>query len=60
MEAHQFILDHVVRGTKIFNENLLIQDIDNLLNSIATHQHELAFMNAASPGVINVFMQINL
>ena len=41
---------------KIFNENLLIQDIDNLLNSIATHQHELAFMNAASPGVINVFM----
>ena len=41
---------------KIFNENLLIQDIDNLLNSIAMHQHELAFMNAASPGVINVFM----
>ena len=32
------------------------RDIDNLLNSIATHQHELAFMNAASPGVINVFM----
>ncbi len=41
---------------KISNENLLIQDIDNLLNSIATYQHKLAFMNAASPGVINVFM----
>ena len=41
---------------KSVNENLLKQDIDNLLNSMKKYNHKSAFMNSASPGVINVFM----
>jgi len=41
---------------KSINENLLIDDIENLLNSMKKYNHNLGFMNSASPGVINVFM----
>ena len=41
---------------KSINENLLIDDIENLLNSMKKYNHKLGFMNSASPGVINVFM----
>ena len=41
---------------KSINENLLINDIENLLNSMKKYNHNLGFMNSASPGVINVFM----
>ena len=41
---------------KLINENLLIDDIENLLNSMKKYNHNLGFMNSASPGVINVFM----
>ena len=41
---------------KSINENLLINDIENLLNSMKKYNHKLGFMNSASPGVINVFM----
>ena len=34
----------------------LIDDIENLNNSLSSNNHSKAFMNAASPGVINVFM----
>ena len=34
----------------------LINDIENLINSLSSNNHSKAFMNAASPGVINVFM----
>ena len=34
----------------------LIDDIENLNNSLSFNNHSRAFMNAASPGVINVFM----
>ena len=37
----------------------LKDDIKNLSNSLSSNNHSKAFMNAASPGVINVFMQIN-
>ena len=41
---------------KSINANLLINDIENLLNSMKKYNHKLGFMNSASPGVINVFM----
>ena len=34
----------------------LKDDINNLSNSLSSNNHSKAFMNAASPGVINVFM----
>ena len=41
---------------KIQDTQSLIYDIENLNNSLSSNNHTKAFMNAASPGVINVFM----
>ena len=41
---------------KIKDEISLTNDINNFKNSLNKFNHENAFMNAASPGVINVFM----
>ena len=43
---------------KIKDEISLTNDINNFKNSLNKFNHGNAFMNAASPGVINVFMQI--
>jgi len=41
---------------EIQDEQSLINDIENFTNALALNNHSKAFMNAASPGVINVFM----
>ena len=41
---------------KLKDETSLLQDINNFKNSIDKLNHPHAFMNSASPGVINVFM----
>ncbi len=41
---------------EIQDEELLKTDIENLCKALKTNDHSTAFMNAASPGVINVFM----
>ena len=41
---------------KIQDTQSLKDDIKNLSNSLSFNNHSKAFMNAASPGVINVFM----
>ena len=41
---------------KVKDETSLLQDINNFKNSLDKLNHRHAFMNSASPGVINVFM----
>ena len=41
---------------KVKDETFLLQDINNFKNSLEKLNHRHAFMNSASPGVINVFM----
>ena len=41
---------------KVKDETSLLQDINNFKNSLDKLNHQHAFMNSASPGVINVFM----
>ena len=41
---------------KLKDESSLINDINNFKSSLKKNNHHKAFMNAASPGVINVFM----
>ena len=41
---------------KVKDETSLQKDINNFKNSLDTLNHRHAFMNSASPGVINVFM----
>jgi 5-methyltetrahydropteroyltriglutamate--homocysteine methyltransferase len=41
---------------KVRDETSLLQDINNFKNSLDKLNHRHAFMNSASPGVINVFM----
>ena len=41
---------------KLKDENSLINDLNNFKSSLDKNNHHKAFMNAASPGVINVFM----
>ena len=41
---------------KIKGENSLLNDINNFNKSLKKSNHTKAFMNSASPGVINVFM----
>ena len=41
---------------KIQDTQSLLHDIENLNDSLSFNNHSKAFMNAASPGVINVFM----
>jgi len=41
---------------EIQDEESLKNDIKNFTNALTTNNHSKAFMNAASPGVINVFM----
>ena len=41
---------------KLKDESSLINDLNNFKSSLKKNNHHKAFMNAASPGVINVFM----
>ena len=41
---------------KIKDKDSLNKDLENFKNSLDKNNHQKAFMNAASPGVINVFM----
>ena len=41
---------------EIQDEESLKTDIENFTKALSTSDHSKAFMNAASPGVINVFM----
>ena len=57
MEVPQHMRDQCVGEVKSKGQGELEKDIKNLKAAMAQHGVQRGFMNAASPGVISLFLQ---